>query len=215
MAEEKQSSYVVLLNEIIQQNKYNNIISFYRNTESFNYLSTSLSDATGWMEYEKSEHYAMGQGVPRNTDMRIRHLQASLCCNNVQAIMKLVLHHTSGEGNGRSDEENEKLAFLLCSKAAELNHPEAMHDIAMAYKDGTGVEKNVVTSVRWLMKASKFQHKRSISLLNISPYYEVFKLVEENDALKILTECKKLDWGSIVGQEIKSNLISSDDQAGY
>ena len=103
---------------------------------------------------------------------------------DTQALCRLTEFYTSN-GNMYPGDDGYEIAFKYAKKAAELEDPEGIWSLALAYEHGRGVEENVDEAIKLFTHAADLGHAKSMH--NIGAIY----LNEKNDVDKALYWFKK------------------------
>ncbi len=100
--------------------------------------------------------YLGGQGVERNIEKAIQHLELSAAMGEVYSQYNLALL-LRGMDNGPVDEQ--KSAYWL-TQAAEQNFGAAQVDLAINYLKGSGVETDYAEAYKWAMLSATSDDER-------------------------------------------------------
>lgn len=69
-------------------------------------------------------------------------------------------------------------AAAILEELAAFNHPKALNDLAISYKNGEGVQKDLKTSYEYMLRAVQLNHPTSV--YNMGVYYENGFYVQKN-----------------------------------
>eukprot|EP00232_Nephroselmis_pyriformis_P024919 CAMPEP_0182870434 /NCGR_PEP_ID=MMETSP0034_2-20130328/10521_1 /TAXON_ID=156128 /ORGANISM="Nephroselmis pyriformis, Strain CCMP717" /LENGTH=190 /DNA_ID=CAMNT_0025002929 /DNA_START=225 /DNA_END=794 /DNA_ORIENTATION=+ len=105
----------------------------------------------GQKELALGDSYAKGNGVPKDPVTAYRWYRASASLNCAEAMWRLVMCHSQGDGCDASDEK----AIHFCRLAAAAEHPAAASFLGDCHLRGRlGVAKNLQTATAWFEKAA-------------------------------------------------------------
>lgn len=62
-------------------------------------------------------------------------------------------------------------AISYCKECSSFNNPYAENNLALIYKNGDGVEKNIANSIEYLNGAFKIDKNNKAALINLSRMY--------------------------------------------
>jgi len=109
-------------------------------------------------------------GVPQNVSKGLKMLEKAITCGDVNAMATLggLLHFKLSEelqdGQHVEPEQRQQMVALL-TKAASLNHPQAVCNLGEMYWNGTGVDQCGDKAIEYTAKAAKLNNRIAIENL--------------------------------------------------
>ncbi len=103
-------------------------------------------------QYNVGYMHEHGEGTSASIQKALHGYQSAAKHNNADALYRLCTAYR----NGQLDLEKDPIKWMeYLQKAAEQDHAQAQYDLALAYMEGTEIEKDLIEAKNWLQKVVK------------------------------------------------------------
>eukprot|EP01037_Dinobryon_pediforme_P002494 gene2494-2533_t len=143
-----------------------------------------------------------GKGIPKDKDGAKRLFELAAAQNNAGALYNLgimALEDAAGAAPVK--------AAQLFQQAAELGDLDACYSLALLYKNGLGVEKNLPEAVKWLAKAAQEKHVNSMIELGLMQFNGLGTERDETSAARWFLKAAELN--NAIGQNRIARLLAA------
>lgn len=110
-----------------------------------------------------------GRGVERDEEAALRYFKEAALHGSGAGMLQVAVYHEQGKG-GLTADPVESARWLI--RAAEAGHALAMNELALRYKDGNGVLKDLTAAAAWLDKAVAL-HALPAAQVNLGSMFEM------------------------------------------
>jgi TPR repeat protein len=127
-----------------------------------------------WAVTDLATMTVYGEGVPQNGPKGINMLEKAIALGDANAMASLggIFYAILHGGEELEPEQNQQMVELL-TRAASLNHPDALSALGVMYWNGTGVDEFKDKAIEYTARAAKLKNQTAIENL------ETFKREEE------------------------------------
>jgi len=160
--------------ELLDQEKYTEGLALYQEMEEVQ--DTMLLNKLAYL-------YANGTGVEQDSVKALELFAKSAEQGNPKAMVELGLAYEMAKGGYKKDD---KKAFEWYKKAAEMEWPAGIRNMARNYRDGIGTEKNPEKAVELFKKAIDLGDAQSMNHLGVMYWEGNGVFVNMDEAIKYL-----------------------------